>query len=406
MRKAAAFLRSFKRRIEVGWGLLTDKMRITMKTELLIGSRKGLFVAQGDVADASSFVIAQHHFPGEPVSQIFVSEVHGIWLVALRLGHFGVKVHASRDRGTTWNEVAAPAFPKKPEDGPWADDATNWTIDQVWSFALGVSDSGVPRMWAGAIPAGLFYSDDWGVSWKLLESLWYNERRKEWFGGGYDAAGIHSICVDPRDARHITIAISCGGVWSTRDNGVTWSLLGNGMLAPFMPEGSQDNLNVQDPHSMSQCAGHPDVMWVQHHARSYRSIDSATNWTRMTQPYEGDFGFVIVADPTNQQRAWVVPAQADAQRYAPAGSMCVARTDDGGKSWSVLREGLPQQHAYDLVYRHAMALTDQRNSAAQSTQRTLAIASTTGGVWLSSDSGERWSALPARLPPVNVVTFA
>ena len=108
-----------------------------------------------------------------------------------------------------------------------------------------------------------------------------------------------------------------------------------------------------------------------------------------------DFGFTIVADPVNPLCAWTVPAQADTHRYAIAGAMCVCRTDDGGKHWTAFRDGLPQSFAYHLVYRHGLALAPDG--------RTMAMASTTGGAWLSEDAGESWTALGAQLPPVAAV---
>ena len=61
------------------------------------------------------------------------------------------------------------------------------------------------------------------------------------------------------------------------------------------------------------------------------------------------------------------------------------RTRDGGKTFDVLRNGLPQEHAYDLVYRHALAIDE--------TGDRLAIGSTTGGLWLTDDQGDRWQTL-------------
>lgn len=80
---------------------------------------------------------------------------------------------------------------------------------------------------------------------------------------------------------------------------------------------------------MSMCTAVPDVMWLQHHAGTYRSVDGGAHWSRLTAPLRGDFGFVIVADPANPLRAWVVPATADTHRYAVDGAMC-AFTGDGG----------------------------------------------------------------------------
>ncbi|MDZ4355277.1 MAG: exo-alpha-sialidase, partial [Variovorax sp.] len=78
---------------------------------LLIATRKGLFVLHGAGTD---WTIAAHHFRGEPVTAVLADARDGAWTAALRLGHFGVKLHRSADQGQTWQEVAAPAFPPKP----------------------------------------------------------------------------------------------------------------------------------------------------------------------------------------------------------------------------------------------------------------------------------------------------
>jgi photosystem II stability/assembly factor-like uncharacterized protein len=77
--------------------------------------------------------------------------------------------------------------------------------------------------------------------------------------------------------------------------------------------------------------------------------------------------------------------------------MVVTRTDDGGHSFTALRAGLPQSHAYHLVYRHALDVcTDGQ---------TLAMASTTGSLWVSADAGDSWQTLPCALPPVASLRF-
>jgi hypothetical protein len=77
-------------------------------TTLLVGSRKGLFAIE---KAASGWRLGAPHFPGEPVTQLLADPHDGTWYAALRLGHFGVKLKRSTDRGATWEEVAAPAFP-------------------------------------------------------------------------------------------------------------------------------------------------------------------------------------------------------------------------------------------------------------------------------------------------------
>jgi photosystem II stability/assembly factor-like uncharacterized protein len=360
-----------------------------MQTFMLC-TRKGLFEFHGQGAHWS---IAKHHFAGEAVSQFHVDQKSGAWFAAQNLGHFGLKLKKSTDRGVTWEEMPCPAFPPKPETGLWANDETPWNVGMIWSMA---SDS-AGTLWAGCMPAGLFRSRDGGQTWQLMESLWFTEKRKAWMGGGNDHPGIHSISIDPRDTNAVAVAISCGGLWRTRDGGIHWENFGEGMNAVYMPPELAGDPNIQDPHRVAVCRAAPNVWWMQHHFGLYRSEDAGEHWCELPAPLPTSFGFTVVADPHNPLRAWVVPAQADVQRYAPDGAMCVNRTDDGGATWQTFRTGLPQSHAYQLVYRHNLALAPDG--------KTLVMGSTTGGVWVSVDAGESWSTLPVSLPLVSAVVW-
>jgi hypothetical protein len=360
---------------------------------LLVATRKGLFVLQGQ---AMQWDLAAHHFAGDPVTQVFADPRDGCWYAALRMGHFGVKLRKSSDLGRTWSEIGSPAFPPKPADGPWATDPTPWNVEMVWSFCA--ADPARPgSLWAGCMPAGLFRSDDGGQSWALNLPLWNEPRRLGWFGGGNDYPGMHSVLVDPRDASHVSVAISCGGVWQTHDNGQSWALTASGMKADYLPADGADDPNTQDPHRMVQCAAHPDFQWVQHHCGLYRSADGGLRWTAIAAPSPSGFGFAVACDPTDPQRAWFVPSQADTHRYPVGGSMVVTRTDDGGATFKTLHQGLPQRDAYHLVYRHGLELAADR--------QTLAMASTTGGLWVSADAGERWTCVSRDLPPVAALAW-
>ncbi len=355
---------------------------------LLVASRKGLFVVRGH---GTQWTIAAHHFAGDPVTQVLVDPRNGDWYAALRMGHFGVKLRKSSDQGAHWAEITAPAFPTKPTEGPFADDPTPWNVEMVWSLAAG-SAAQPGTLWAGCMPAGLFKSEDGGLSWTLNTALWFEPRRLNWMGGGNDYPGLHSLLVDPRNAQHITLAISCGGVWQTVDGGQSWSLTAEGMRADYMPAESAQDPNTQDPHRMVQCAAQPDVLWVQHHCGLYRSTNAGHSWQGIAAPAPSGFGFAVACDPVNPLRAWFVPAQADTHRYAVNGKMVVNRTDDGGASFKTFSDGLPHQHAYHLVYRHSLELAPDR--------QTLAMSSTTGGLWISPDAGEHWHCVSKDLPPV------
>ena len=367
--------------------------------QLLVATRKGLFVLP---RARHGWQLVRPHFPGEPVTQVVRDASDGTLYAALRLGHFGVKMKRSDDGGASWQDIAAPAFPPKPTEGEWKDDATPWTVDLVWAL-----EAGGGRLWAGALPAGLFVSEDRGESWRLVESLWLRPDRREWFGGGYDHAGIHTILVDPRDPDHVTLAISCGGVWQTRDAGATWSNTSQGLDAgAYVPPERRYDGNIQDVHRVSACAAQPDVVWLQHHGGLYRSTDGGRAWQAIAAPAPSGFGFAVAAHPRDPQRAWFVPAHSDQQRMPVDGQMVVNETRDGGRTFRSLAYGLPPKDAYHLVYRHALACADDGSA--------LAMGSTTGGLWFSDDPGsgseaglgQQWHCLSRDLPPIAAVRFA
>ncbi len=351
---------------------------------LLAATRKGLFFFE---RRGKTWEVRGNAFLGDPVSLAVQDPRSGRLYAALKLGHFGVKLQASDDGGAHWRETACPAFPKSEEkDAP--------SVLEIWAMEFGVNGT----IWAGTIGGGLFRSRDGGESWALVEGLWDHPERKKWFGGGNEAPAIHSVCLDPRDPRHVTLAVSCGGVWQSGDEGVTWRSTSKGMYAEFMPPDRREDPAIQDPHRLVQCRAKPDSLWVQHHNGVFRSTDGAETWQEITSIRPSKFGFPVAVHPEDPERAWFVPAVKDECRIPVEGALVVARTGDGGQSFELLREGLPQRHAYDLVLRHGMAIDDAG--------AWLAIGSTSGHLWLSGDQGERWNLAAGHLPPIYALRFA
>jgi hypothetical protein len=350
--------------------------------KLYVGTKKGLFVIEDGRIGAPYFL-------GDPVSMVLPDPGEHTLYAALNLGHFGVKLHRGADGGKSWEEVAAPEYPPKPAGSA---DKTPWKLAQLWSL-----ESDGKRLWAGTLPGGLFVSDDRGASWQLVRGLWDRPERLEWGGGGYDHPGIHSIAIDPRDAKRITVAVSTGGAWQTRDGGASWAICAKGMYAEYMPPEQKFDQIAQDVHRLVLCAARPEVMWVQHHNGVFRSTDDAKSWQEVTAIRPSKFGFAVAVHPKDADTAWFVPAVKDECRVPVDAKLVVARTRDGGKTFQVLRKGLPQAHAYDLVYRHCLDV--------DATGNTLAFGSTTGGLWLSEDQGDSWRCLSTQLPPIHCVRF-
>lgn len=364
-----------------------------MAGRLLVSTRKGLLAFD---RTPSGWQAGRVSFLGENVTLAAVDRRDNSLYVALNLGHFGVKLKRSDDQGQSWQDCAEPAYPEGETvttgDGKPTRPAK---LDMIWALAAGGVDQ-PGRLWAGTLPGGLFRSDDRGASWQLVRGLWDRPERSKWFGGGYDTPGIHSICVDPRDARTLRVAISCGGAWISHDDGETWDK-GQGMFADFMPPELRLDPDIQDAHRMVQCAAAPDHLWIQHHNGVFRSIDGAQHWQEVPKVPPSVFGFAVAVHPRDPDTAWFAPAVKDECRVPVDGKLVVARTRDGGKSFDVLRQGLPQENAYDLIYRHALTVDDSGDR--------LAMGSTTGGLWLSEDGGDKWREISTNLPPVHAVEF-
>jgi hypothetical protein len=147
-----------------------------------------------------------------------------------------------------------------------------------------------------------------------------------------------------------------------------------------------------------QSPARPEVFYAQHHNGVFRSADGCASWQEITAIAPSKFGFAVAVHPRDPDTAWFVPADKDERRVPIDGKLVVARTRDGGKSFEQLSAGLPPEHAYDLIYRHGLAV--------DASGERLAIGSTTGGLWVSGDGGDRWQCLSAHLPPIYAVRFA
>jgi hypothetical protein len=309
---------------------------------------------------------------------------------ALDLGHFGPKLWRSTDAGQHWQEIAAPAFVAEEEgEGP--------SVTMIWSLEGGGADR-PGSLWAGTLPGALFHSPDHGDSWQLNQALWQRPERSQWFGGGYDQPGIHSICVDPRDSARLRVAVSCGGVWCSDDDGVNWACRTQGMRAAYMPAELAQTPEIQDPHRMLACPAAPETLWVQHHNGIFLSRDDAAHWQELLGVEPSSFGFALAVHPREPETAWFVPAVKDECRVPVGQRLVVTRTRDGGQRFESLSRGLPQTDCFDLVYRHALEVDESGQC--------LAMGSTTGHLWLSDDQGDSWQALAGNLPPIYALRFA
>ena len=339
-------------------------------------TRKGLF----ELARRNGgWEIADAHFLGDPLSAVLASPDGAVY-AALDLGHFGAKLWR-RDRGGSWRELAVPAFPPKPED------AARRSASLVARQDLGAragrrARAAVGRHDAGrALPLAMTAANPG----RLNEPLWRMPERRQWFGvAGGEQPGINSVLIDPRNPSDIRIGVStapaCGRAPTTAPRGGSST---RACTTNTCRRSSARTPIVQDIHLLARCAAHPEIVWCQHHNGVFRSEDAGANWHELTAIRPSKFGFAVAAHPRDPDTAWFVPAVKDERRIPVDGKVVVARTRDGGSSFEVLSNGLPQRHAYDLVWRHALAV--------DATGERLAFGSTSGGLWISEDGGDSWT---------------
>src|SRR5207253_7951463 len=105
---------------------------------------------------------------------------------------------------------------------------------------------------------------------------------------------------------------------------------------------------------------------------------------------------------THPRRAGVAynfPIAADGERMPPGRACRVYRTEDSGKSWTALVNGLPQHDFYGVVLRDAMCVDDADPAG-------IYFGTRNGEVYASADEGEHWTELAAHLPDVLCVRAA
>jgi photosystem II stability/assembly factor-like uncharacterized protein len=361
---------------------------------ILVGTRKGAFVL---TADKSRGGWAMHgpHFFGQIVNHMVLDPRDGRTLVAaVRAGHLGPTVFRSTDFGATWKEAARPpAFPKA------AEGAKGESVSHV--FWLTPGPAGVPGTWyAGTSPPALFISRDGGDTWDGVAGFNAHPDRRKWIGDGQDAppdgATLHSINVDPFDARHLYVGASSGGVFESRDAGATWKPLNRGCAADFLPDPQAEY--GHDPHCLRVHPKVRDVVYQQNHCGIYRLDRPASRWIRIGDNMPravGDIGFPMVLHPRDPQRAWVFPMDGTTvwPRVSVAGKPAAYGTRDGGASWTRLAKGLPAAQGWFTVKRQAMCADDQDPVG-------LYFGTTSGEVWASFDEGANWHCLVLHLPHI------
>lgn len=341
--------------------------------KLIGGTDKGLLVY---LLVEGRWKLQDIHFIGLPIGA-FHQTPNGQWWVAINHKHWGPKLYTSTNAGDSFKEIPSPRF------------ESDFSLKSIWTIASNNDD-----LFIGTEPAAIFVSKDQGSSFKELKGLSNHPSRSTWQGGGKGSKDpfLHSILFDSRAEGEIMVGISCAGVFRSLDKGDTWFPSNKGLEAFYMPN---SELEVgHDPHSITRHSNQPDVIWQQNHCGIFRTTDNGNTWHNVSDP-EGRavYGFDLVIDDEDIDKAWVIPAQSDDLRIPYQNKLAVYRTNDAGKSWIALRNGLPQEAAFDMVLRDAFDKSGV----------TMAFGTNNGNLYVSDNLGEDWSVLSQSLSTVRLI---
>ena len=254
------------------------------------------------------------------------------------------------------------------------------------------------RLLVGAESAGLFESTDGGETFSLVTTLEGYEGREAWNDPAQQPPGhlgLSAIIPHPSDAERFWIIVQGFSLFETTDGGKTWAPRNKGLRRDWPADYEDIGFCV---HKVAPASDF-DRMYQQNHVGMHRSDDGGKSWTEITEGLPTEFGFAAAAHPHDRDTFYVIPLDPGHGRTMPDGKVAVWRTRDAGSSWQRLDRGLPQENAYVGVLREGMAI-DAHDTPG------LYFGTSTGQLFASADEGESWTEIASYLPSIWSVEVA
>lgn len=339
-------------------------------TQIAIGTEKGGYLLNDDSGEWS---VDGPLFPGWKVTA-FGEAPDGTHLACVGSNWFGPAVHRSTDL-ENWEQTDTP---------PAWDEEADRKMEQIWTLHT-TGDT----VMAGVAHAGLFTSDDGGVSWSPIDGLNEHRTRDQW------EPGLGGLCAHRilTAGDQIWVGISAVGVFRSDDNGATWEPKNAGVTSVGAPEEAERPEVGYCIHCLAQDPANPDHIWRQDHMGVYRTRDGGDNWEKIEEGLPAGFGFVIWRDDSSG-RLFTIPLESSSNRVPVDGRLRVYRSDDEGDSWQLSGTGWPDSPQYTGVLRGAF---DGDNDGV------FCFGTTGGKVWLTSDNGDSWQELLPSFPRIGAV---
>ena len=316
--------------------------------------------------------------------------------------HDGVCALSSDDGGKTWNKgpvtllphaaarlAVSPVNSKRAwlaayEAGVYRTDDGGLSWNHVDSYPSDYAHSVLSHpsqddgVLVGSEPAALFQSSDGGDSWVECAAFRAVPESSQWgFHAPTRDSHVRDLVVSPGDADLLYAGIEVGGVVRSRDGGDSWQQL----------PGLDDDI-----HCLNLGTDRQQWVYAATASAPYRSSDGGENWEKINDGLARRYTLHIAAAPDDANHVLVTVSE-NARRKAPQ----FYRSTDGGQTWRLV-EGLGSgEEAADMVVAFEWD--------PQSPERVYA-GTDGGGLYVSCDRGETWGRLPVSLPSVAVGALA
>jgi len=309
--------------------------------------------------------------------------------------HDGVCALISTDTGKTWQQgkvtplahaaarlSTSPTAPQRAylaayEAGVYRTDDGGLTWRQLASYPADYAHSvlvhpqDAQTVYIGSEPATVFCSHDGGESWEECVDFRAVPEAHQWFfHSDTRLSHVRDLRMAPHDPRCLYAGIEVGGVVRSRDGGASWQQL----------PGTHDDI-----HCISLSMARPQTVYVATARGPYRSDDEGQHWELINHGLQRPYTLHISAAPDDADLV-LVTVSTNARRQQPQ----LYRSTTGGHTW---------QHIPSVGSDDDMVVAIDWDPS--DPQRVYA-GTDRGSIFCSHDRGVSWEPLPIRLPTVAV----
>ena len=328
-----------------------------LSKEVLVGTKEGVAII---AREGSGWKLAHRALTDKHISAIIIEPETGLTFA----GAFHGSIHASPDGGRTWEARA-----------------TGLSQANVYSLAS-ARINGRTRLFAGTEPAHLFISDDLGRRWSEVPSLRSVPSVPKWsFPAPPHIGHVKHINFEPQNPTTMYASVEVGGLLKSTDAGEHWQEF------PSLYE---------DVHRTMIHPSNPKFLYAVTGRGLYISPEGGATWDQWTRREDeiGGYPDGFVFRPSDPKTIFMTAAH-DAPgtwRTTHFAGARISRSKDGGRSWEVLRNGLPDRLQASI---EAFCLEEAGKSSA------IFAATTAGEILSSEDDGESWKQIISGLAPIS-----